>query len=408
MSGESSDVLSRRAWTASFAALVLLALVAAQPLGEPGWFMGHEGIYPLERVIALAHELRSGDWYPRWLSAGYYGKGIPFFNYYSPGFYLLVAYLYVFGLPLLAALKTACVLAFIGGAWGMFLWTRRHLGWGGGMVAAILYFFAPYHFVDLYVRAALSEFAALALLPYLFLGIDRTLERPAALAGPVLTGVAAAGIVLTHQLSALMILPFAAIYLLVRLYQKRLGRTGVVSCLAGGAIAVGLSAFYWLPVIAEWGHLKELEAAVTTKYSYYGLHFVTPLQWFATAWGFGKSVPGPEDGMSFQVGVLLVGGSVVALLALPWLARPVRRFAVLCAVLGGVGLWLTSASSSWVYELVPTYRYVQFPWRFLGPVTLSLAACGGASFALPALARFPRQRAAGGSASRGLAEKEAA
>ena len=109
----------------------------------------HEGLDPLKRVMALSAEIRHGDPYPRWLFDTYHGKGSPFFNFYTPGFYLFSAYLHTAGFPLVVALKLTSVLLFFAGGWGMLLWTRRYGGQVGGLLAAILYLFAPYHFVDI-------------------------------------------------------------------------------------------------------------------------------------------------------------------------------------------------------------------------------------------------------------------
>ncbi len=156
--------------------LAILSLVSSVPLWSVDWFVSHENIDLIERVIAYTEEIRHGDIYPRWLSLTYYGKGSPFANFYSPGFYLLSAWLHSLGLPLLISLKIPATLLFFAGSWGMYLWTRPHFGNIGSVAAAIVYLFTPYHFVNIYVRGAFAEFAALAVLPYLFWAIDRTIK----------------------------------------------------------------------------------------------------------------------------------------------------------------------------------------------------------------------------------------
>ena len=47
--------------------------------------------------------------------------------------------------------------------------------------------------------------------------------------------------------------------------------------------------------VAQWQWVKE-------SYSY-RLHFVYPGQFLLPGWGYGYSMPGPNDGMSFQLGV---------------------------------------------------------------------------------------------------------
>ena len=81
----------------TFAPIVLLgilSLIASSPILPGGWFYSHEGAIPIERILALSYEIQNGDYYPRWLSSAHKGQGLPFFNFYSPMFYLLAAYLY--------------------------------------------------------------------------------------------------------------------------------------------------------------------------------------------------------------------------------------------------------------------------------------------------------------------------
>ncbi|MGC2048759.1 MAG: hypothetical protein WA635_09130, partial [Gallionella sp.] len=125
------------------ALLALLSAIAASALLPGGWFNSHEGIAPIERILALSYEIRNGDCYPRWLSSAYQSQGLPFFNFYSPMFYLTAAYLYTLGLPLLFALKFVTGLMFFAGSLGMFIWVRKHCGAAGGLISAIVYLFLP-------------------------------------------------------------------------------------------------------------------------------------------------------------------------------------------------------------------------------------------------------------------------
>lgn len=363
-------------------ALILLAaltLVVASPLFSCGWYMSHEGTDPLQRIIALGEEIRNGDFYPRWLSLTYFGKGSPFFNFYSPLAYLLPAYLHEAGIPLLSAIKGTATLLFFTGAWGMYLWSSRHFSALGGLISAILYLFIPYHFVDIYVRGAFAEFTALALLPYLFLGIDQTLESPKLSFGFVVTACSAAAILLTHNLSALMIMPMAIAYSLLRITSVHHRARSVVLLLSAALLGAGLSSFYWLPMLLEKKYLNDLAPLITAGYDSFEVHFVEPRQWFSAYWGFGPSRgPGEADEMSFQLGVVLSGCMLLAFAPLvsPENRKRVRIVSTLLFC-GGLSLVCTTSASSFLYRHLAALSFVQFPWRFLGPATLFFAAgCG--------------------------------
>lgn len=364
-------------WVAAIT-LAGLSLFVAEPLFSCEWYMSHEVTHPLLRVIALSEEIRQGDFYPRWLSLTYLGKGSPFFNFYSPASYLFPAYLHAAGLPLLLSIKGTCVLVFFVGAWGMYLWSKLHFQHLGGLIAAIVYLFIPYHFVDIYVRGAFAEFAALALLPYLFLSIDLTLESPKSFLRVVLISVSSAAILLTHHLSALMVMPLAIVYSLLRIISMghKGGHIGKLSM--GTVLGAGLSCFYWLPILMEKQYLYDIKSTLISGDFDVKKHFVAPGQWFSTFWGFGPSLgPRAPDGMSFQLGVVLLGCLVLSLMTLFSTDNTRRKSTLLLLFCGGFALFLTTSASAFVYGLFNVLALIQFPWRFLGPSTLFFAAsCG--------------------------------
>lgn len=380
---------SPRADLAAVAALALLALVAGGPLLGGGYFETHEGAAPLERVIAFAHELRHGTSYPRWLSLADGGKGSAFPHFYAPGFYLAAAHLFAAGVPLFESLKAVLLLALAAGAAGAYAWTRQRLGPWGGLAAGTLYLFAPYHLLDVYVRGALAEFTALAVLPWLFLGIDLAARRRGSL-GPAVIAVATAGIVSTHNLSAFLVAPFAAAYLAWA--ARSGGWRGFVRGALGAGVGAGLSAFYWLPAIADQRHLRGLRAATTSGMYAFEHHFVLPRQLVDTAWGWGASVAGDADGMSFQLGLALLAFAVAGVAAA---ARrgPQRGFVLCVGLLGTAAVVLTLEVAAPLYRLVPAMPLVQFPWRYLGPATLFLSAAGGGAVCAAAELSGPALRA---------------
>jgi hypothetical protein len=356
-------------------AIVALSLLVTAPIPRGGWYVSHEGVAPLERVVALGHEVRHGDPYPRWLSAATYGQGSPFPNFYSPLVYLSAGWLHAAGLGPDAALLVVVLAALVAGAVGVLLWVRRWAGEPAGALAAILYLLAPYHLVDLYVRGALAELGALAVLPWLFLSLDVLLEDSDGRRGVLWVASSSAALVATHNLSALMAIPLAAAYVALRAGLGGWGRRLAGRLPPALALGAGLSAFYWLPALVESRSLRQLSVVRGGPYDP-SLHFVEPAQWLATGWGFGVSVPGPADTMSFQLGVGTILAFAAALVAAVLPPRPhARAFAVLAAV-AAAALLLTTAAAAPAFDALPLLSFVQFPWRFLGPASLFLAAAG--------------------------------
>jgi hypothetical protein len=362
------------------AGLATLVALAASPLWQSPWPATHEGIAPLERTLAAAHEIGNGTWYPRWLSLADGGKGSAFGNFYSPGVHVLAGHLAARGASVPDALRLVVLAALAAGAVGAWVWTRRALGDAGAFAAAALYLLAPYHLLDLYVRGAVAELLALGILPWLFAAIDLSIERPRA--GTAAVALASAGVVLAHNLTALMIAPFAAAWVAWRAWTSREGLRTALSPVSGALLGAALSAFYWLPALAEQRHLLAFQATVTQGPWSYATHFVYPSQLIRLEWGRGFSVAGPEDGLSFQLGLAQLMAALGGLGAL-WRRGPTAARALAGAGLAGtlVALLLATPASALLYDALPVLATVQFPWRFLGPASLFVAALGGAGVA---------------------------
>ena len=89
------------------------------------------------------------------------------------------------------------------------------------------------------------------------------------------------------------------------------------------AFALGglLGAIFMAPLLLERRFIAEASWLHDTYY--YGRHFVFPSQFLSSFWGFGYSVEGAADGMSFQLGLMQVLGAAVGALAV--FSRSSRR-----------------------------------------------------------------------------------
>jgi hypothetical protein len=144
----------------------------------------------------------------------------------------------------------------------------------------------------------------------------------------------------------------------------------------GGA----LSAFFTIPAFFERSLVTI--SSLTTGYNNYQLHFASLKQlFFDRFWGYGPSVWGPNDQLSFQLGIPYWFLSVAAII---WLAVLLyrRKGKFLLPLLLGVGLFgistfLTHSRSIFIWKAVPILAYMQFPWRFLALSMLGSSFLGG-------------------------------
>jgi hypothetical protein len=149
------------------------------------------------------------------------------------------------------------------------------------------------------------------------------------------------------------------------------------------ALGLGLSAFFWLPALVErrFVHLSR----VLEGYLDYRHHFVYPVQFFHSPWGYGLSLPGTQDGMSFAVGPVHLLLALAALL-LVWRLRRMRGQGGLAVsfslVLLLLAAFLSSTGATFLWDRLPLLQYLEFPWRLFSLVALSTALLCGFPFLL--------------------------
>src|SRR4030066_728885 len=113
---------------------------------------------------------RDGQIPCRWSPDMSFGYGQAMFNFYSAfPYYLGLLYKLVFSASFIGSAKFLFAASLLIAGFGMFFLAKELWGYLGGIVSLVLYTYAPYHAVDVYVRGALSESFALAVLPFVWL-----------------------------------------------------------------------------------------------------------------------------------------------------------------------------------------------------------------------------------------------
>ncbi len=361
--------------------ILAISLFAWAPLLTPAYFFqAHDAQHSVFYLVEFDQTLRDGYLWPRWSPDFAFGYGYPLFNIYSPLAIYAAEILHLLGLSLVAAVKTMYALATVGAGLAMYLFVGRLLGRNAGLLAAVVYIVVPYHLVEIFVRSAYPEFVALALLPLALWAFTELIAAPSirrvALAGSVY-GVLA----LTHHTSFFTFTPFLAVYvlyLLIRTWRvegKGYALRAGLHALAGGLLGLALSAIYLVPMLTE---LRYVKTEQWTAYNYsYVQHFVYFFQLLSPDWGYGYSGPGPNDGMSFQLGavtlVLVVFGGWSALSH----RFPHRGTVLFFLAVTIVIVWLMLPAARFVWGVLPIANLVQFPWRLLGLTAITMSVVAG-------------------------------
>ena len=149
-------------------AVILLSTFGILSLLGPSYFPMHDDTQ-VGRVVSMARSLSDGQFPVRWVSDLGYGYGYPIFNFYGPLPYYIGGALTNLGIPAMFATKIMMGLGMILAPLLAFLVLEQFLGVMAAAVSAILFMYAPYHAVQLYVRGAVGELYATAFLPLLFM-----------------------------------------------------------------------------------------------------------------------------------------------------------------------------------------------------------------------------------------------
>lgn len=355
-----------------------LSLVLVWPLSYKGYFPMHDDTQPT-RVYEMARALEDGQFPVRWVSDLGYGYGYPIFNFYSPLPYYIGAGFYLSGLDILNSTKAMMAMGVLLSGLGLYLMSRRWWGVAGGILSAVLYQYAPYHAIQLYVRGAVGELYAYAFMPFFLWGASEAGRGKRS--GIIWGGLALAGLILSHNITAVIVGYFIAAGLLYGAYigisERRYGMLRGILALV--FLGLGLSAFFWLPAITEARYTKVAE--LTQGTNDYRRHFVFADQLWDSSWGFAGSAPGREDGMSFKLGKIHVILGLLGVAALMLVAhdkkRP-RKMATIILTGLGVSVFMMLVQSEKIWSSLPFMSFVQYPWRFLAFTLLFLSFAGGA------------------------------
>lgn len=384
--------------------IVVIALCywAIAPLFHPGFFPMHDDAQ-IQRVFEMKTALQDGMFPVRWVPDLGFGYGYPIFTFYAPLAYYIGGFFNLIGFDALIATKVMIGLGMLVAGISMYVLAREFWGKSGAIVSSLLYVYAPYHAVNLYVRGAISELWAYGLIPFVFFGIYKIYKNIAVKHHVkfsikqnwlwiCFTAVSYGAVIVAHNLTAMMVTPFLfieALYLFLILPKKnyRAGMTLFISLVIG----ITLAAFCWLPAITEMMYTNV--NSIIGGGSDYKDHFVCLSQLWNSPWGYGGSAPGCLlDGLSFRLGkvhIILVVLSLIPL-AFTWKGNKNIFFTILLSILGAlVSLFFLLEYSKYIWDHIPQMAYFQFPWRFLVLASFFSSFLGGSILILlPRIHRF--------------------
>lgn len=308
-------------------------------------------LYEMDRTISL------GQFPPRFVPDLSFGFGYPLFNFVFPLPFYIGEMFHKLGLSFVDSVKAVFFISVPLSMYFMYKFLKEHTNEILALAGAVLYVYTPYRATDIYVRGAIGEILAFVFPPLAAYAITKISKEKSRKWIGVLA-IATAGLILSHDIMAYMFLPFLGL-LAIWLWR------GVVKSIFGFVLGILASLYFWLPAIIESNLMKYGTGNIN-----FIDHFPTLKQLITPYFGYGASVPGPYDGMSFFLGTINIL-LIIAVVIFIKKAKPVIYWALFAIT---VSVFLMNFRSTFLWNTIPYLPYFQFPWRFLSLTTFATSA----------------------------------
>lgn len=336
-----SAVPSRFTGVASFARVFLILLILILPalwsLLRPGFFVSDDGEWMIIRLTAFHQALAAGEFPVRFVFRLNHEYGYPVLNFLYPGGFYLGEAIHLLGFNFIDSIKIVFGLSVVGATLFSYLWLRTRFSTLASLLGSLFYVYSPYFLWDIYKRGSMGEVLALSVIPLFFWAVERRNWLIGSLAYSLL--------IVSHNIIAVIFMPFLIIYSFVTLSLKHAIRYTLYAIPLG----LALSAFFWLPAIIE-SKLTVLSKTVVGN----------PLENFVTD-------------------VSLFGWVNISILFLAFLIflRKKDKLSVLFLSMFLLAIFLSGQASVFFWKAFPWSFLIQFPFRFLSltlPAVAFLAA----------------------------------
>ncbi len=358
--------------------LIIVFLISFLPLFNlltPGLPITHDGLDHVVRIANFYKSLGEGAIIPRWAGDLNWGYGHPILMFLYPLPSYSGSFFHFLGFSFIDSVKLVFAISYILSGTFMYLWAKEFLGVKAAIVGALLYLFAPYRFIDLYVRGAIGEHVAFAFMPLVLYAVYllNNLKIKNGLRSYyfhiVFAGLSFAGLILSHNAVSLIFIPFIIYYVLYLFHEHR-SKNKLILSLVSLFLGFLFSFFFWFPAFMEG---KYTLRDIVTKGEYVH-HFVNPHALIYGPWSFGGS-----GFFSVQIGIVQI---LLTIISITFFLKLFRRtdkqkylfIGILFFLI--ISIILMLRESNFVWMKITTLQKLQFPWRFLSIVVFCTSVIG--------------------------------
>lgn len=383
----------------AFVGLVMVGLLASIPSLARYNIYSHDLDFHFTRIEGIKDGWLSGQ-FPVRINPDFFNG----YGYANPIFYgeillYIPALLRLIGFPLSLCYNIFVVLINLFTCFGCYYCLKRMTGKPMiAMAGALLYTLAPYRLLDIYIRAAAGEYAAMAFLPFIVYGMYRIYTEDVESKRykwsflPLVFGIS--GIIQTHVLTGEMV---GAMIMLtcILLLPGTLRKQRLWALVKTVLVTLGVNAWFLVPFV-DFMLTQSIRVFQTTSENLIQETGIMLPQLFTLFMHYGWDDLAASEGISAEMpltlGLTLVLGTALCA-AMLWSIRKEegeelrsrKKQGLVILILSGIAVWMSTIYFPWdsistrFPQIAQLVASIQFLWRFLslGTVLAVFASCYG-------------------------------
>ena len=341
-----------------------------------GYPDGHDTIYHISKAVSTEIALKEGQILPLIASNYMSDFGYSWNIFYPPLSNYIMMAIKVITHSYVTALNILIFISVLISGIAMFNFIKKVTKSNNtALLASVIYMLAPYRLVDIYIRGALGEVMAFMFLPFVFHGLYNIIEDNGK--RHYLLAIGAIGLLLSHNISTLLTIIAALIYVLLNI-KKLFNRTVIKYLIINIIFIIAITMFFYGPMLqnkmnADYAVFNETKIDKDLLHDY----SVYVYQLLFGKMQHGGSYPLDVDNsqnvdMCFAVGLTIL----VPILFTPFVYKKIdknkRKMYLTTLFTGLLFLILTTTIIPW-NKLPDFIVFIQFTYRFLLMATFFLS-----------------------------------
>lgn len=368
------------------AILILASFLASMPLLTDSLFWGHDLDFHLNRILALANGLEAGHIFVPIQTEVLNGYGYASPLFYSQLFLYLPAILYNLAVPIQVCYQIYAIFVNILTC-GIAYYSFRGIVRDNQIAAAgaLLYLLSPYRITNLFIRAAVGEYTAMAFFPLIVYGFVRVYTEDDKKLGiraylPIVVGLT--GLIESHVLSCELSALFIIVLCLVN-YKKTFAPKRLIALVKAAGLTLLVNMAFILPFLDSMQMNVRVNNEPANYIQVHGTYLQQVFSGFQVS--LGDSRRGMNNEMPLSLGITLVFGMILFLVYYDVQKRQQTKksnaikVGRICTVFTIVSIILSLRFFPWDSlehlnkSLAKVLCIVQFPWRYLSMATIFAA-----------------------------------